>query len=272
MPAQRPDLGLCRVVSLCGWYVSRMMPPVIRAPGIRYESCVHAIREPGRKRLRQGESPGVRLDETPEFQAGDRQDEVVNVPLFQVLPYEWKSVLLVIGIVGGAFTATYSYQASSLPPLGNTLGIQTAMGPIAVAIAAALGMIMPPVAPPPQRIRSRRPMRRGGGVPARYSHLQGPRLTPSPRAVSPTTITRATPTPMPTSTCRRQVASTCRRQVAEARDHAEHAPGTPAGKQAMSGARASIWGLGLAAAMPAHTVADEAVRESRRLARASRTG
>lgn len=87
----------------------------------------------------------LNLDETPEFTAADRDRETVKVPLFHVFRHEWRSVLLVIGIVAGAFTATYSYQTYALSYLRTGVGVATAIGPIAVAIAAAIAMFVVPL-------------------------------------------------------------------------------------------------------------------------------
>jgi len=87
----------------------------------------------------------LRLDETPEFKQVAKRDEVVKVPLFSVFRHEWRSVLLVIGIVAGAFTATYAYQTYALSYLKNNLGITSAIGTLAVAIAAFIAMFMVPL-------------------------------------------------------------------------------------------------------------------------------
>lgn len=87
----------------------------------------------------------LRLDETPEFRAVERDREVVTVPLFHVFRYEWRSVLLVIGIVAGAFTATYSYQTYALSYLKANVGVQSGIGPLAVAVAAAIAMFVVPL-------------------------------------------------------------------------------------------------------------------------------
>ncbi|WP_233615440.1 MFS transporter [Leucobacter chromiisoli] len=87
----------------------------------------------------------LRLDETPEFKQVEQREEIAKVPLISVFRHEWRSVLLVIGIVAGAFTATYAYQTYSLSYMRNNLGIETSIGTWAVAIAAFLAMFMVPL-------------------------------------------------------------------------------------------------------------------------------
>jgi metabolite-proton symporter len=87
----------------------------------------------------------LRLDETPEFKKVERSAQIAKVPLVDVFRYEWRSVLLVIGIVAGAFTATYAYQTYSLSYMKTVLGITSSIGTLAVACAAFLAMFMVPL-------------------------------------------------------------------------------------------------------------------------------
>ena len=86
----------------------------------------------------------LRLEETPEFRRAERADRIVKVPLFGVFRHEWRSVLLVIGIVAGAFTATYAYQTYALTYLRDQVGVSGSIGTIAVAVAAFIAMFMVP--------------------------------------------------------------------------------------------------------------------------------
>lgn len=106
----------------------------------------------------------VRLDETPEFKAVERDREIGKVPLVSVFRDEWRSVLLVIGIVAGAFTATYSYQTYALSYLRTSVGVATAIGPIAVAVAAAIAMFVVPLMGALSDRVGRRPVLIGGSA------------------------------------------------------------------------------------------------------------
>ncbi|MEU8404099.1 MFS transporter [Nonomuraea sp. NPDC048892] len=87
----------------------------------------------------------LQLEETPEFKQVERRDDVARVPLVSVFRHEWRSFLLVIGIVAGAFTATYAYQTYSLSYMKNNLGITSSIGTLAIAIAAFVAMLMVPL-------------------------------------------------------------------------------------------------------------------------------
>jgi metabolite-proton symporter len=86
-----------------------------------------------------------RIDETPEFKRAERQDEIVRVPLASTFRYEWRSMLLVIGVVAGAFTATYAYQTYSLSYMTTVLKLPSTTRTWAVAIAAFIAMFMVPL-------------------------------------------------------------------------------------------------------------------------------
>ena len=87
----------------------------------------------------------MRLDETPEFKEAERTERTSKTPLLDMFRYEWRSVLLVIGIVAGAFTATYAYQTYSLSYMATELGITGATGTLAVAVAAFIAMFVVPL-------------------------------------------------------------------------------------------------------------------------------
>lgn len=87
----------------------------------------------------------ARLDETPEFKAAERAERTTKTPLADMFRYEWRSVLLVVGIVAGAFTATYAYQTYSLSYMRTELGIEGATGTFAVAVAAFIAMFVVPL-------------------------------------------------------------------------------------------------------------------------------
>lgn len=89
----------------------------------------------------------LRLEETPEFKKikPGTTKTPVKAPLVNMFKYEWRSVLLVMGIVAGAFTATYAYQTYSLSYINSVLGIEGAIGTFAVAIAAFVAMFVVPL-------------------------------------------------------------------------------------------------------------------------------
>ncbi|MFD0556943.1 metabolite-proton symporter [Stackebrandtia endophytica] len=87
----------------------------------------------------------LRLEETPEFKRVERADKTTKAPLLDMFRYEWRSVLLVLGIVAAPFTATYAYQTYSLSYMDTELGVSGATGTLAVAIAAFLAMFVVPL-------------------------------------------------------------------------------------------------------------------------------
>ncbi|MFD0560061.1 metabolite-proton symporter [Stackebrandtia endophytica] len=87
----------------------------------------------------------MRLEETPEFKEVERTAGTSKRPLADMFRYEWRSVLKVIGIVAGAFTATYAYQTYSLSYMKTELGITGTIGTLSVAVAAFIAMFVVPL-------------------------------------------------------------------------------------------------------------------------------
>lgn len=87
----------------------------------------------------------LRIDETPEFQKVEEHHQVAHSPLRSTFRNEWRSVLIVLGIVAGPFVATYTYQTYALSYMKNYLGVTGSIGSIALTIAAAVAIIVVPI-------------------------------------------------------------------------------------------------------------------------------
>jgi MFS transporter, MHS family, shikimate and dehydroshikimate transport protein len=94
----------------------------------------------------------LRIQETPEFRRAERaeQDDPPTAapasPLRSTFVHQWRSVLAVIGIVAGPFTATYAYQTYSLTYLSNNRGMGGVGGTVSLTVAAAVAVVAVPLA------------------------------------------------------------------------------------------------------------------------------
>lgn len=88
----------------------------------------------------------IQIDETPTFKAAEANEVTTRTPLRDTFRYQWRSVLVVIGIVAGPFTATYAYQTYSLTYMDAYLGMSGNTGVLALSLASVVAIIMVPVA------------------------------------------------------------------------------------------------------------------------------
>jgi MFS family permease len=92
----------------------------------------------------------LRLRETPEFRQAEQRDQAGDAgavsPLRQTFVGQWRSVLVVIGVVAGPFTATYAYQTYSLTYLDDNLDAGGATGTVSLIVAAAVAVVVVPLA------------------------------------------------------------------------------------------------------------------------------
>ncbi|AWT51577.1 MFS transporter [Mycolicibacterium smegmatis] len=89
----------------------------------------------------------MRIAETPEFrQIVNKQQERSTSPLVAMFRHQWRSVLVVLGIVAGPFTATYVYQTYSLAYMRDRLEVSSSYGTTGLIIAALVATGMIPVA------------------------------------------------------------------------------------------------------------------------------
>jgi metabolite-proton symporter len=106
----------------------------------------------------------LRLDETPEFKEAEEHHEIVGSPLLTTFRSQWRSVLIVIGVVAGPFTATYAYQTYSLSYLTQQLGGSGSTGTLALTIASVVAIVAVPLAGGLSDRIGRRPVIIGGSV------------------------------------------------------------------------------------------------------------
>jgi MHS family shikimate/dehydroshikimate transporter-like MFS transporter len=88
----------------------------------------------------------LRLDETPEFKEVEEHQEITGSPLLVTVRDQWRSVLIVIGIVAGPFTATYAYQTYSLSYMKQYLGVSGSIGTLSLTVASIVAILAVPVA------------------------------------------------------------------------------------------------------------------------------
>lgn len=86
----------------------------------------------------------LRIDETPEFTELEQQDEVTRSPIISTFRDQWRSVLIVLGIVAGPFTATYVYQTYSLSYMKDYLDIPGSYGTLSLTIASIVATLSIP--------------------------------------------------------------------------------------------------------------------------------
>jgi MHS family shikimate/dehydroshikimate transporter-like MFS transporter len=88
----------------------------------------------------------LRIEETPEFQDVEKNDEVQSSPLVATFRDQWRSVLIVLGVVAGPFTATYAYQTYSLSYMKTYLGVTGGIGTLSLTVASAVAILVVPLA------------------------------------------------------------------------------------------------------------------------------
>lgn len=85
----------------------------------------------------------LRIDETPEFEELAEQEEVSRSPIIATFR-DWRSVLIVLGIVAGPFTATYAYQTYSLSYMKTYLDVPSSYGTLSLTVASLAAIIFIP--------------------------------------------------------------------------------------------------------------------------------
>jgi MFS family permease len=88
----------------------------------------------------------LQVGETPVFKEAVAQKKTAKIPLLDMLRFEWPRMFLLIGLVAGAFTATYAYQVYSLSYISGVLELPGTVGTFSVMIAAFLAMFIVPLA------------------------------------------------------------------------------------------------------------------------------
>lgn len=88
----------------------------------------------------------LRIDETPDFKEIEEHAETTASPLLTTFREQWRSVLVVVGLVAGPFTATYAYQTYSLSYLSQYLGDKGSTGTTALTAAAVVAIVVVPLA------------------------------------------------------------------------------------------------------------------------------
>ncbi|WP_116051487.1 MFS transporter [Amycolatopsis palatopharyngis] len=83
----------------------------------------------------------LKTEETPEFRQLDREDgDAPKAPLTRTFRDQWRSVLVIIGLVAGPFTATYAYQTYALSFLADRVGMTGLVGTYALTIAGLVAI------------------------------------------------------------------------------------------------------------------------------------
>jgi MFS family permease len=83
----------------------------------------------------------LKTEETPEFRQLDRETgDAPKAPLTRTFRDQWRSVLVVLGLVAGPFTATYAYQTYALSFLADRVGMTGLVGTYALTIAGLVAI------------------------------------------------------------------------------------------------------------------------------------
>jgi MHS family metabolite:H+ symporter-like MFS transporter len=88
----------------------------------------------------------LRMQESPTFVKLEKQDQIAERPLRELFSQSFGSILRGIGLRMGENGGSYIYQTLALSFITAVVGMETSVGPLAVAVGATVGIFTIPIA------------------------------------------------------------------------------------------------------------------------------
>jgi MHS family metabolite:H+ symporter-like MFS transporter len=106
----------------------------------------------------------LRLRESPTFVQLEKQEQISERPLREIFTTSWPSLLRGIGLRMAENGGSYIFSTLSISYVTGVIGVSTSVGPLAVAVASAIGIVSVPLAGHLSDRWGRVPVYRAGAV------------------------------------------------------------------------------------------------------------